>query len=542
MLKHEIKNEKDCFKKMATLLEEDVQDIDVDIDAILEFLSRAGLILVPKIRKMIVWSLNKAMARQLIRMVVKGPRGGGKTYGIAAGIEFPLFYFFDYDCVNLGGSRAQADKAYEIVQEFIQDPDVSKNIESSVKQKTKKKNGTWMAVLATSGTSVRSPHAGNPNKGGLLFIDEECEIQDERIVKSAKPVVNTAKPSAIIRASTQHKLDDSFEHVWDNAKEQGYTRFKWDIFDACETCTRKCNVSINDDPVNGCYDELRKDTYDDKGNVIKKGYCKGRAHHDGYIYKCHPNGKWTKTYKKKYDWKDAPEGWITMEEIFQDYIENDSETFEVEYLGRKAKRKGKVYPADKIDNSVLDDYQLDKGIFKKLSKSIGVDWGYSNECCVLYSFFYGKKIFIYRVEYDTHASLEYTTKEIGIRAEEENHEDAFGDAEGAYENAALADYVNTFSVAFSLWKDFGVKNFRNFLEKDNVRILRRFNGEESPGVKKFLEQLKGYRYDANGNYVKKNDHGPDAALCNALKWARKRKDLKGKRNKLNNNQPAIHLI
>ena len=540
-LVNNVKNEDDCFKQMALMLEKENEHETMSIDEILRFLNKAGLILVPKIRSLIVWCLNRAKNKQILRAVVKAPRGGGKTFSIAGGIEFVLFYFFNYDCVNLGGSKAQATKANEIVQDFTQDPDVEKQIQNTIHNRTTKKNGTWIQVLATAGTSVRSPHPGNSNKGGLLFIDEECEIKDPRIVKSAKPVVNSASPSAIIRASTQHRLDDSFEDVWDNAKEQGYTRFSWDIFDVCEHCTRKCWLSIKDDPDQGCYDRLRLDKYDSHGEVIEEGYCKGRARHDGWKFIRTSEGKWKKQYNRRWDWHGFKGGWIRIVEILQDYIENDSETFEVEYLGRKAKRKGKVYPGDCIEMAQMDSCDLSQAVLRRAEKSIGIDWGF-NECCITYSFRYKKEIYLYWIEYYKHTSIGYTLDEINERIKFDNHEEAYCDAEGAYENEQLSDDCFVYTVPFQVWKDFGIHSFRNLLEKERVHFLRTWKGQVVPGFDRFIKQMKDYRFDEHGNYVKKNDHGPDSGMCNLLKWAPRRKQLKGKRNALQGGTPTMHVV
>ena len=536
-----IRNEKDCFRQIALMLDEQDVSTTVTDEEILQFLRRSGVLLVPKIKQLVLWAIRRARKKQIMRAVVKACRGGGKTFSIASGVEFALFYFFDYDCVNLGGSKAQADKAYSAIQDIIQLPDVNPTIESSIQTRTKKKNGTWIAVLATSSTSVRSPHAGNPGKGGLLFIDEECEIKDQTLVNSAKPVVNTADPSAIIRASTQHKLDDTFEELWNNAKKQGYTRFSWDAFDVCQHCTRKCWVSYDEDPKNGCHDGLRKDTYDNRGNLIRKGYCKGKAHHDGWIYECDDKGEWTKKYDKVLDWKDESEGWIQISEILQAFVENDSETFEVEYLGQKRRRKGKVYDSELIDEACEERLEITLRQFKQCHKSIGIDWGYAGETAVTYSFLYRNCIYIYWIEYYTQTDLDIITDAVKGRANSLEHNEAYADSAGPFENAKLADHLAVFSVVFSQWKDFGVKNTRNFLEKKRVKILSEWMGQPNPGYEHFIEQMKGYRYDEHGNYYKKNDHGPDAILCNLLKWAPRRRDIKGKRNRTNR-EPRMFVV
>lgn len=539
-----LNSEKDIYRAMADLLDnQNLDKMNIDPDGILAFLESAGMRLVPKIREMIRWHIKKAINREIIRSIIKACRGGGKTFSVSAGVEFPLFYYFDYDCVNLGGSRTQADKAYEIITNLLAHPKVTDRIKTITKKKTEKNNGTWISVLSASTTSVRSPHPGGVNKGGLLYIDEECEIKPG-LVSDAKPVVDAARPSAIVRSSTQHKLDDSFEDCWDNAKEQGYKQFSWDAFDVCEHCTRKCWVSVKDDPKNGCYDILRKDTYDTEGRIKEHGFCKGRAHHDGYKYNCDKDGKWTKQRVRKWSkWNDQPEGWISIDEILQAVRENDKETFMVEYLGRKRRKKGKVYDSQLLDESVVESLNMNDQLFKSLPKSIGVDWGYSGETCVTYSFIYKKCIWIYWVDYYTETDLDVIVSDIDTMARRGNHEEAYGDSEGAFENTALSRKLVVYNVAFGTWKDFGIKHVRNITEKHKFRILMNWAGKPVPHFEKFMKQLKGYRYDEHGKPVKKDDHGPDSLLCNTLKWAPRRKDLKGKgKQRTVSGQPIIHIV
>ena len=535
-----VDSENDALYKIASMLEHEESPTRVSRDELFNFLqNKAGIILVPKLKEIINYTFDKIDQGKIVRIIIKGPRGGGKTYGIASCIEFPLWYWYDFDCVNMGGSSSQAKKAYKAIQLLLEIPEVKKQVKNTIQAETVKHNGTWINVLSTSSKQVRSPHPGNKFKGGFLFIDEECEIQDQTLVDAAKPIVNSANPSIIIRSSTQHKVGDTFEDCWNNAKKLGYKTFESDIFDACVTCKRNCKVSIDDDPENGCHDAIRKDTYDRNGEVAREGYCKGKAHHDGVIYDIDVDGKFTEKYVKEHDWH-GNEGWVSIEEIFQGFLESDKETFEVEWMGRSKSRKGKVYDPLTLDEAEnKTSILLKRNSFKRCSKSIGIDWGFAGMCVVTYFFVYGKYIYLYWIDIYKNVGMDVVVGDIRIRAKNDNHDTALGDAEGAYENEELAKYLSVSSVAFNLWKEFGIGNIRNLLEKKILKVLKYWDGYKNPGFDVWDEQMRNYRFDEYGKPLKKNDHCPDSTLCGLLKWAPKRH--KRKSGELLN-EPKIHMI
>lgn len=534
-------SENDALFKMSQMLDEEESPNRISRRKLYKFLSeRAGIQLVPKLIEIMNYTFNKIDERELVRIIIRGPRGGGKTFGIATCIEFPLWFWYDFDCVNMGGSTSQAKKAYKAIQTLLQIPEVAKQVKNSIQAATEKHNGTWINVLASSTRQVRSPHPGNRNKGGLLFIDEECEIQDQSLVDAAKPLVNSANPSIIIRSSTQHKVGDSFEECWNNAKKLGYKKFESDIFDVCQTCTRDCKVSFEDDPKTGCYDAIRKDTFDRQGNVIQVGYCKGRAHHDGIIYETKPSGKMVETYVEEHDWKGKVEGWVSIAEIYQGFLDSDKETFEVEWMGKTKSKKGKIYDPYLIDEAEeKHELSVKRSSFRRCPKSIGVDWGFAGMCVVTYFFVYNKIIYLYWVDTYRNVGMDYVIGDIRNRAKQDGHEIALGDSEGAYENEELSKFLTVNSVAFGLWKDFGIGNIRNLLEKKMFRVLKHWDGHKNPGFEIWDEQMRNYRYDDNGKPLKKNDHCPDSTLCGLLKWAPKRHK---KRSGDILNEPRIHMV
>lgn len=537
-----ISSESDAFLKMATMLEQDDQRPARREEVYKFFEERTDIQLVPKIKMMMEYVFERVEAGKIVRLIVKGPRGGGKTFGIASCIEFPLWFFYDFDCVNMGGSSSQAKKAYKAIKLLLDIPEVERHVERSVISSTEKKNGTWINVLATSSKQVRSPHPGNKRKGGLLFIDEECEVPeaDPPLVSSAIPLVNSANPSVIIRSSTQHKVGDSFEDCWDNAKEYGYKRIAFDIFDSCRTCTRSCHIPLDKDPERGCIDSFRMDTKDKDGKVTKPGYCKGRAHHDGLIVDVKEDGTYTTTYDEAEDWKKKVDGWVSIDEIFQGWKESDVETFEVEWLGGKKSRKGKIYDPVLLDEAAAYSFEIPKAKFLGCDKSVGIDWGFSGMCVVTYFFQYANTIFLYHVDIYKQAGIDETKADIIERVHTDKIDMALGDAAGKYENDSLASgaEITVHEIPFGTYKEFGIANIKNHLEKKTFKILKTWQGQRNPGYDTFFRQMKEYKYDNNGKPMKKNDHGPDSALCGMLRWAPKRK----KNRKLDEVEPRIMAV
>jgi len=537
------KTEKEVWSTIADMLENEEVAIRPQREEIYKFFKeRTDIQLIPKLKEIMDYVLDKVDLGQLVRAIIRGPRGGGKTFGIASTVEFPLWFWYDFDCVNMGGSASQAKKAYKAIKQLLDIPEVSKQVAKTVISSTEKHNGTWINVLATSSRQVRSPHPGGKNKGGLLFVDEECEIPaaDPPLVEAAKPLVNSANPSVILRVSTQHKVGDTFEETWDNAKKLGYKKFEFDIFDACKTCTRDCRINIEEDEEKGCFDQIRKDTYDKEGKLVKKGYCKGKAHRDGIIYDILPDGEVKEEYVAEHDWKGLVEGWVAIEEIFQAWLESDIETFEVEWMGKKKSRIGKIYAPDLLDEATLDEFDIPFKKFLGCEKSIGIDWGFSGMCVVTYFFKYKDTIYLYWIDIYRNVGANATIGDIVDRDRNDKHEMALGDAEGKYENDNLASKVDFLvqEVAFAAFKEFGISWIKNCLEKHTFKVLKYWQGEKNPGFDIWDSQMRGYKYGPNGKPLKKKDHGPDSTLCGMLRWAPKRR----KKKSMDETEPKLHVV
>lgn len=243
--------------------------------------------IVPGLRELIyeVCTLQEESA------AVVGPRGGGKSMGVAF-IEFYLWIIEEFDALNLGGSELQADQVYQYLLAFLDSHGYWRQLlkDEPMISKSETKEGAWIRVLTASPKSVRSPHAGGltpggADRGGLLVIDEEAEA-DAKIVKAALPTINTARPSVNVRSSTFHNVEGTFAELIDNHVEMGYKLYQWDIFDICEKCdcVGECQ---SEEP---CFREdhteeyLNPETGQLEEKLVHKAYCNGRAmYSDGWI-------------------------------------------------------------------------------------------------------------------------------------------------------------------------------------------------------------------------------------------------------------------
>lgn len=298
--------------------------------------------------------------------VVVANRGGGKSNGVAY-IETFLTFVKDFDALNLGGSELQADAVYSYIEGFVEaSPEFTNMVKGEMlRSETNTNKGAWIRVLTASSKSVRSPHAGGRRRipgthpaqyrdaGGLLVIDEEAEA-DPKIVNSAMPTINTARPSVSVRCSTFHNVSGTFADVVDHAEEMGYTKYKWDIFDVCEGCD--CGPD-GCESQESCFSQDHYEDYTDpdtgqtEKRLLHKAYCGGRA---------------------KY-----ADGWIPVAEIetLWKRIKRNHGTWEVEAMGSRPSTAGFVikdrnaYRANRTETEPANLYKRGWPI------TVCVDWG-----------------------------------------------------------------------------------------------------------------------------------------------------------------------
>jgi hypothetical protein len=425
--------------------------------------------------------------------VVVGPRGGGKSMGVAF-IEFYLWEIELYDALNLGGSEIQADAVYRYLTGFLETSDYWMQTlkgEPMVSY-TETVEGAWVRVLTASTKSVRSPHAGGIKKdgrkaGGILVIDEEAEAAPE-IVEPAMGMVDTALPSVSVRSSTFHNLEGSFADLVDNHVEMGYKMYRWDIFDVCQRCecVSECE---SEEP---CFREDHVEDYMDpdtgvmEKKLVHKAYCGGKAR--------------------------FADGWIPVEEIHKMWRrwKRSHARFEVEAMGSRPTTSGHVikdltkYAQCQVNTQPETLYVPGSPI------TICVDWGTVAAAITVWQ----------ELMFDHHLLLHADS------LEESGQEQIFGTILGyvnMYQNefkAIRADIggggnylnktlretyrLNCEDVAFAEVKESGAAAFNMYSEAGKLILPSHFTD--------FHGQVRKWRRK-NGRIQKGNDHFCDSAVC-----------------------------
>lgn len=292
--------------------------------------------------------------------VVVGPRGGGKSFGVAF-IEFYLWMIESFDALNFGGSELQAANVYDYLVGFMEhDPYWQTLLKGETKlSESKKKDDAWIKVLTASSKSVRSPHAGGERKGkirgGLLVIDEEAEAEPE-LVNTVLWTVNTAQPSVTVRSSTFHNAEGTFADLIDDHVKMGYKLYKFDIFDMCAGCDcaggpDECQSDEKCFREDHFVDVENPDTGETEEHLLHRAYCGGRA---------------------KY-----ARGHIPMTEVVKSWlrIKRNHGIFEVEAMGSRPTTSGHVIK-DRMKYAENCEAEPAETLYQKGAPvSICVDWG-----------------------------------------------------------------------------------------------------------------------------------------------------------------------
>lgn len=424
------------------------------------------------------------------RLIIAGPRGGGKSFLLGA-IGFCKWFFQGRNIVDMGGSLAQAEIVYNyfsaicysdpaILDSLPKEP-LQHNSESDIK--------SYFKCVAASPKQVRGPHPDT------LFADEACET-DGDLLMAALPMVGTSPHSMVVITSTFHKVFGLYQEIWDNADELGYVRFKWDIIDVVKSFDPK----IWDDPeLNsqvGDLQELRK-------------LVAGRT--------------------------GDPEGWIPIENIIQEWRQKPTlDWFLVEYMGSRPSVAGLVIDPMQVQEAVFDD--SNKQLVQEYAYIAGaeviggLDWGFSGMTALVGAMRHANGVLVQKhlktytkvelskiIEDTIQFVLKYRVTRI------------YADSAGKFENKELQNALNTdprlteakikcvvVEVVFSKHKEFMLGNYRAYFEQRKYKI---------PASHKLaIWQHKRYRYaEGTDKPVKQDDHIPDATMCLLQHWPLNRK-------------------
>lgn len=405
------------------------------------------------------------------RAVVCAPRGGGKTF-IAAALAFAVWFFLGWNVVIVAGSREQALRAIEYISALLGQPEIKDYVGDETKTLITGKGGNWIKACPASTKAIRGIHARG--RKILLIIDEEAEVE-ATVLRSALNVVRDAKFSTILRLSTYHKVVGSFADLVDNHRQLGYTLYKFDSFDVCARCKDKCDDCF------AAYAANRPDAAALTAE-FRDMYCTGRGH--------------------------KGEGWLQIPEIRQARVEQNREWFETENMGWKPSGEGMVLPPDKVKAAFEAVAALRPTANSE--RWFCIDWGFKGMTAVN---------LLERVGEDVNhlASREFSLTTFPLilenlqqMAEEFETHTVYADVSHPFENTQLGEAgFEVTPVAFVAYKETGAGWLRYLFERGLFHSSAVFG--------KVKKQLLGWRRNASGQIVKKDDHHCDSLLAGTKK-------------------------
>ena len=410
------------------------------------------------------------------RAALVGPRGGGKTFTLGD-IASAMFLFKGFDGLIGSGSEKQAAQVYERVWQLLgEGEEMEEYVPDITTRLTRGKDGNWIEFVPASQRRVRGPHPGEGKRGGLIIIDEEAEMAED-IFKAFIGTGGTAKPLVIIRASTSHKVEGTFADLVDNPKR--YTVYRWDCFDVCGKCDRKCEE---------CIEEFREE------------YCRGKAKTNSVL------------------------GWMSIDTIFDFWFEMDKEWFEVEMMGLRPSGAGLVIDPQHWPRALVEEVQFVRGA----PNAVGIDWGFVGLAAAVATQLVpstgieiGYTLQIFDRMSWTRKGTDDIIADLNAWKGMYGTTDIYADSSHPFENDALrkAGFTVT-EVTFVSFKEAGAGAIRGAFEKGEIEIPKQF---EARGEKKqdLINQLKRWKKGKDGKIVKKDDHFCDALLCTMQKWWKK---------------------
>ncbi|OPL13697.1 MAG: hypothetical protein AVO39_10185 [delta proteobacterium MLS_D] len=425
-------------------------------DRPIEFLAKTGSYYPPILREMFM----DIYRQRVLRAMVIGPRGGGKTYSLGD-IAASLFLFYGFDVLIASGGEGQAKEVYEEVTSVLGEEEVDEYVPTLTTQISKGRSGNWIRFIPASTRRGRGPHPGRGH-GGLIILDEEGEME-EKIVNAVLGTGSTANPLIIIRASTAHKIDGTFADLLEEYEKKGYRLYRWDAFDVAKKCPYDCA---------NCIEEFREE------------YCRGKAK------------------------KNSELGWISIDYLKQMWIEQTKEWFEVELMARRPSKAGRVIDTNDIRLAAVKECPYVKGV----DGAFGIDWGFKGYTKIVATQMVEEKLRVF----DANSFSETGIDDIAAFLKDWRNmyggiNEVYADSSHPFENDKLRkEGFNVTEVTFVSFKEAGAGAVKWFFEKQKIEIAEKF--------KELLDQLKKWRRDKSGKIVKKDDHYPDALLCTMMKW------------------------
>ena len=180
--------------------------------------------------------LSDAVINRPSQSLVLGPRGGGKSFLTAILTHMESRFHARLGTRILGGSKAQSMQIYDALTTTVRDYESDHGKEASVfaevlKEEALYKNGSRVAILAASSTSVRGPHVAS------LRLDEVDEIDpDLRDASYGMAMAQRGVSASVTMTSTWHRLGGPMAALIERGQGGEFPVYSWCAFEVLERC------------------------------------------------------------------------------------------------------------------------------------------------------------------------------------------------------------------------------------------------------------------------------------------------------------------
>ena len=492
-----------------------------------------GFRLCYKFHLVLVNTVNMAKEGRPVRIIIKGARGAGKSRSVSI-LEFILWHWLGYDCVNMGGSEEQAKIVFNYIDSYIEwekefkdavDPSQGGKRQISEITKAGPKPQPWIHCVTASTKAVRGPHPGAERvTGGVLVCDEAAEA-DSDIIYSAMPMVNTATPSITILLSTFHNDVGAFQEIWDgavnisdfledlgletNVDAEDFVHVSIDAFDIIKSCNNDCNDCYPD--FRDMYCNYKCECADDFGFHMeyKPGEIPDEIIDNNMIcLKCGIK------LERKARTANGHLPLSMIEFYYRQFVvaQKDRARFEVEIMGWRPSAATRVLDPQTVDKCTLAINDTIPATIRAAERRLGIDWGYATMTSLVLVQDRPNSLITDVLDNSElqRMSDQIIYDKIGELKKTHGMFRIYADSSHPFQNVHLREAgYDVIEVNFGQSKEFGVGVLRYLFENGLMRIHPNFTALRS--------QLKAWRRDKNGHIVKKNDHHADAMLCACIK-------------------------
>jgi len=272
--------------------------------------------------------------------LVLGSRGAGKSFLSALDTHLASRWNPKHGTRILGGSKSQSEQVYRALRETIFEgrgsvgSDAS-SIESLLKTNARYTNGSEVAILAASSTSVRGPHVPS------LKLDEVDEIPVAlREAAMGMCMDRHGSRASVLMTSTWHRVGGPMSELIDRGRAGEFPVYTFCAFDVLERCP-----------------EVRSGP-----NLEKCPVCPLMPY-------CHGASDGGPPLAKRAD------GHYAIDALIQKLRSTSSRTFEADYLCRGPRADGVWFPSFDAATHVADSAEYDPALPVRVAIDSGVFTG-----------------------------------------------------------------------------------------------------------------------------------------------------------------------